>query len=360
MTSITTPPQAIESQRILTFLSPSQKPEITGVNRLIYYRGNRIVLTEEQRDELCSKFPSYWHSEKDKIVHFTVTDDNVCFCEREKIVYNYATRNTEKKLYVFDGATTEQIIELKEIILAFYQNLHLKEVSDIQNKILDGINKLSFIKSDFLRMRDQFLQSSDYLMMPDYPLSDEERAQWTEYRQALRDITEQEAWVNEKYLDVVFPASPDLFGQVIPMINFYKNRGIDFTEYKFTKITDVENVKEFVNNFAIMTAKKGIIDSLVKLGLPSINKILYPNFPEFSDKQDLYMNGDIETITTQSLDILMKFDEYKNKLDEALQNVDVKMSIDDIIKTIQNSMEESTTVENLLQELISMEESTND
>lgn len=39
--------------------------------------------------------------------------------------------------------------------------------------------------------RDRRISATDYLMTPDYPLADDQRAAWTEYRQALRDITEQ-------------------------------------------------------------------------------------------------------------------------------------------------------------------------
>ncbi len=39
--------------------------------------------------------------------------------------------------------------------------------------------------------RDKALAASDYMMMSDYPISDERRAAWAKYRQALRDITQQ-------------------------------------------------------------------------------------------------------------------------------------------------------------------------
>lgn len=39
--------------------------------------------------------------------------------------------------------------------------------------------------------RDKRIDATDYLMTPDYPLADEQRAAWTAYRQALRDLPEQ-------------------------------------------------------------------------------------------------------------------------------------------------------------------------
>lgn len=38
------------------------------------------------------------------------------------------------------------------------------------------------------RRRDQLLAASDWTQLPDSPLSEEERAEWAVYRQALRDL----------------------------------------------------------------------------------------------------------------------------------------------------------------------------
>ena len=42
--------------------------------------------------------------------------------------------------------------------------------------------------------RNGSLNQTDYLMMPDYPISDDKRKLIAEYRQALRDITEQDGF----------------------------------------------------------------------------------------------------------------------------------------------------------------------
>lgn len=45
------------------------------------------------------------------------------------------------------------------------------------------------------RRRDQLLASSDWTQLPDSPLSDGEKADWREYRQALRDLDlDAESW----------------------------------------------------------------------------------------------------------------------------------------------------------------------
>jgi hypothetical protein len=40
------------------------------------------------------------------------------------------------------------------------------------------------------KQRDSLLRNSDYAVMPDYPLTDAQKADVTAYRQALRDIPE--------------------------------------------------------------------------------------------------------------------------------------------------------------------------
>ena len=52
--------------------------------------------------------------------------------------------------------------------------------------------------------RDSKIAKTDYLAMPDYPLSDEDRVQVFAYRQALRDLPTQEGFPRE----VVWPNEP--------------------------------------------------------------------------------------------------------------------------------------------------------
>jgi hypothetical protein len=55
-------------------------------------------------------------------------------------------------------------------------------------------------------IRDGILARSDWTQLPDSPLTDEQRAEWATYRQALRDITETYA---DNLLEAEFPVRPD-------------------------------------------------------------------------------------------------------------------------------------------------------
>lgn len=53
-------------------------------------------------------------------------------------------------------------------------------------------------------IRDAKLSETDYLVVPDYPISEENLAEVKVYRQALRDITKQSGFPK----DVIWPALP--------------------------------------------------------------------------------------------------------------------------------------------------------
>ena len=62
------------------------------------------------------------------------------------------------------------------------------------------------IAAEVRTRRDALLAETDYLAMPDYPLTEAQAEAVRAYRQALRDITEQEGFPR----DVVWPDKPEL------------------------------------------------------------------------------------------------------------------------------------------------------
>ena len=58
------------------------------------------------------------------------------------------------------------------------------------------------------RLRDNLLTQSDWTQFPDSPLSDTSKAEWTTYRQALRDIPE--TYSDATSLDdIIWPTKPE-------------------------------------------------------------------------------------------------------------------------------------------------------
>lgn len=65
-------------------------------------------------------------------------------------------------------------------------------VEDMQESALNG--RTAVAAKDIRRERNSRLTATDFLLMPDYPISTEELAAVKEYRQQLRDIPKQEGF----------------------------------------------------------------------------------------------------------------------------------------------------------------------
>jgi hypothetical protein len=57
--------------------------------------------------------------------------------------------------------------------------------------------------------RDQLLTATDWTQLADSPLDDTDKAAWVAYRQALRDIPQDQAGA-AGFTDIVWPDSPDV------------------------------------------------------------------------------------------------------------------------------------------------------
>lgn len=79
-------------------------------------------------------------------------------------------------------------------------NCYVKEVEPTSDGTrVFQIVETSFQSEDYLSkkariMRDELISSTDYLVLPDYPISDDERALVFAYRQALRDVPQQDGF----------------------------------------------------------------------------------------------------------------------------------------------------------------------
>lgn len=59
---------------------------------------------------------------------------------------------------------------------------------------------------DIRRIRDSFMMATDWTQMPDAPLSESKKTEFTTYRQILRDIPQ----TYDNPDDIIWPAMPTL------------------------------------------------------------------------------------------------------------------------------------------------------
>ena len=89
----------------------------------------------------------------------------------------------------------------------------------------DGVRRFQIVKvpeptdeeiAEQVRLeRDRRIAATDYLALPDYPLSEEEKAAVMVYRQALRDVPSQEGFPRE----VVWPEVPSVLNRTIKYVS---------------------------------------------------------------------------------------------------------------------------------------------
>lgn len=102
--------------------------------------------------------------------------------------------------YVVDGSDDNDGIVSVSVRNAYHNGqINIDEFPDTLEDP-EYINK----KSEIIQRRNILLNDSDYLMMIDYPISDEKRQEIKVYRQALRDIPQQDGFPE----NIVWPDKP--------------------------------------------------------------------------------------------------------------------------------------------------------
>jgi len=305
--------------------------------RRIFYRGEMIVLTPDEYQDILTKIPEFWNTENDKLVTFRYYSDNTFLCERLKKVYNYSTKEWGEKYYFFKPDAPNELNELVTIFSEYYQNYKIKQIENINAAIMSSVKDTAYVKNIILNSRKKILKDTDYMFLQDYVHPSEEvKSQWISYRQELRDITKQEAWLNNDYANIVFPISPTPKQEFEKLITETEN----YFPYIFEDFNINEEPTELIVNLmqtiSQYVIKTQIISGISKLKLPlfdlSVGTFDFPAIPVF---------GEDDTEMSFSL-FKSKFDDFKKKIDEQFQKLGSTLTIDSILKQMNEKMAEES------------------
>jgi hypothetical protein len=297
--------------------------------RRLVYRGELIALNSEEYQNLLSEIPEFWHTENDKLITFRYYKDDTIFCERLKKVYDYSTREWIEKYYVFNPEIPEEVKNLVNIFSEFYQNYKVKQIQNINDSILKSVKDYSYVKNVILNSRERILKQTDYMFVNDYKHSDERiKQEWIDFRQSLRDITQQPAWVNEDYANIQFPISPDpkkQFDQVIDEVErFFPNIFQDFD----VNAESTESIEELMKTISQYVVKTQIISGIANLKLPLFDLSVGTFDFNYVDDSD-----------TKSFSLFKsEFEEFKNKVDEQFKTLGSSLTIDVIMEQMKQSL----------------------
>jgi len=323
------------------------QPKFNGssiVKQKIVYKGNSLDLTDAERASLESSLPEYWHSSKDSLSRFEKYDD-MYFCERYKEYFNYQTRESDKKYYKFDVASNEETQKLYIFFLNQYTRIKIARIENLYEQVQGTVGDMTYVKYSLLDSRDTLLQESDYIMLPDYPIDEEDREKWKTYRQSLRDLTDQQAWIDGDLLKIEMPISPAPKNQLAVFRQQLANLSAipqDLLDATTQDIIDNGTMESVIKNISQVSIKFELLKGLSKMKLPMLDL----DYTALSNDAD-YFNESLYSIKDEIQDesLLPKdwWETATSNIDTLISNINDKLStyqvnftINDILTSIVN------------------------
>lgn len=325
------------------------------VENYITFRGDRLDLDESLQQELKSLLPEMWHTSKDRLSYFAYYDNNSFICQKVKQIYNFSLKDTEEKLYNYTSATEDQVAQFVSTLEKYYLQFKLRKSEQAYDKIISQLSDVSYLKYQIIEMRQKSLTATDYMFNKDYIFKNsQEELEWKTYRQEWRDITEQEAWKNCDFLNVVLPVSPKPRDQ---LLDLFQNIGTQLLSSDIPKsITDKmsstlqelyanNELDHIIKNYVSITLKVEVLKSFSKLRLPIGGSIADLDAIKAQLLQNNILSEEtIDYLNTTDTNLMNNYlTNIENKIatiDEKLKEYNVNFSVSEIINQYALDMSE--------------------
>lgn len=182
--------------------------QVNAVQRQIYYRGIYKDVPEEYwRDEIGPKLYPLWDTDKDKLIFFSWYDTNTCHVQRRKFIKNFSTGEYEWKDYEMEIPDNNPNTELYQLFKDTFYLVDSLEKESYKDQLAQAYYDVSGITWYSIRLvRNFLLTDSDWAMLSDAPLDEDEKQLWVTYRKALRNLPQDSPSEDPK--EVKFPISP--------------------------------------------------------------------------------------------------------------------------------------------------------
>ena len=346
------------ADRVLTLRLQRKQYSTEVVERYISYNGYRLDLSDEEFSDLLTKIPSSWNSDKDRLLYFVLFSNKTYLAQREKDVFNYTTRETEDKLYNYDTVSPEELNSFVALLTNYYTSAKIKRTENFYDEIIEKISDMSYMKYQILELRQKLLKESDYVMMPDYSLSEEEKSQWSSYRQELRDVTSQQAWIDNDYMNIKIPVSPrpkDQIYEVFNMVGGTISSARDIPRQLLESVKDNLDglgISEMIEKFSEISIKVEILRGIARLKIPTnieteqLNAIdaLIPKTIE-----DIVPAEELKNLDAATKNDLISWQDYLDSVDKKIENINnilssynLDFSIADILTKVSEDLKEKS------------------
>lgn len=343
-------------ERVITLRLQRKSYAVEKVERYISYNGHRLDFTEQEYNDFLSRIPELWNTDRDRLLYFVLFFDKTYLAQREKDVFNYGTRLTEEKLYNFDEISDIELNLFTSFLVDEYTKLKISRTENFYDEILSKVSDLSYMKFQIIDLRDKLLADSDYLMMPDYPLDEADRESWKAYRQQLRDITKQQAWIDNDYMNITLPASPAPEKQIVDIFNKVGNTYANAADIPPSILEEVRNnlkgygITNVIEKFSQISIKVELLRALSALKIPSgvtadeistINTLIPQSITDIIPEDQVKNLQEAVTGNVTNWEAYLNdIDEKIIKLNDTLTKYNVGFTVGDVIQQVATDLKE--------------------
>ena len=193
------------------------KLQFNPLNGDLWFNFNVEKLSAEQLQEIKTLVGEYWWADNDELAFLTVYRNGDFMCERRKKAWSHRTGTYSFTAYKWTEPTQAQVAELADKLMKKFEELRLVRLQAEADRI-SGILSQEYngLISSFRGMRTRMLLDSDWTQLADSPLSDADKSLYRAYRQHLRDMTDDPAWLANDVFNVDFPITPKTYLQNDP------------------------------------------------------------------------------------------------------------------------------------------------
>ena len=244
--------------------------QLDVINQTIEYKGQEKVIPE-----------SYWKN-----------TNGTCLVKRRKYVKNFTKNSFEWVTYEMETVDAAEVTALNDKLIEGFFLIDSLEDNEFQDELVRLYQKQTTVSKTSVRLaRDFLLDETDWSMVSDCPLSADDKALYTTYRQKLRDIPASTEFTTavEK---TKFPVSPEFYNKIyLP-----KNAGVAYlsTDDQFKPLGEhyLRAFRDKISHYLVLKSftEKGMFDLLLKEYGDFTRPNVTPLDPSLKAQQDQWLD----------------------------------------------------------------------
>ena len=189
--------------------------ELNVIGQELSYNGiSKPIPQTYWTDTLVPLMYPTWDTDKDKLITFYYFSDGTYTAKRRKYIMNFKTNTNEWKDYEMEQVASSVADAFKDKLIEGWYAIDAIENTEFQNELGAMYAKARAVSPLSVRLaRDFLLTETDWVMVSDSPIDADTKAQYTLYRQKLRDIPATTEF-STNVEGTKFPISPDFYNKI--------------------------------------------------------------------------------------------------------------------------------------------------